>query len=179
MEQRTLQPLWTATYRQTTKTMYYLEPLKELAENRQRKQVALKVADLQAGGVAILLPYALCLDPAVNERINHIGRAVVPPVASLDGDFSQVQRSPYKINPPYSIHTYLWQVNGYRGLVYGTIGLTPKSGRGFVENGDLLLAHKEDATLKVWVFKGLARWYDGLPVGLTEAVKALQAQGQI
>ena len=47
MEQKELQPIWTATYLQTSKAMYYLEPLKEFAQNRQRKQVALKVADLQ------------------------------------------------------------------------------------------------------------------------------------
>lgn len=142
MEQGTLKPMWTATYRQTTKTMYYLEPLKELAENKQRKQVALKVAGLQADGVTILLPYSLCIDIAVNERIAHTGRAVVPPVASLDGDFSKVQVSPYKVNAPYSIHTYLWQVDGCKAVVYGTIGLTQRGGRGFVENGDLLVAKK-------------------------------------
>ena len=68
MEQKELQPIWTATYLQTSKAMYYLEPLKEFAQNRQRKQVALKVADLQEQGTKILLPYALCIDAQINER---------------------------------------------------------------------------------------------------------------
>ena len=179
MEQKELQPIWTATYLQTSKAMYYLEPLKEFAQNRQRKQVALKVADLQEQGTKILLPYALCIDAQINERITHKGRAIVPPVASLDGTFTQVQSSPYKINHPFDIHTYLWQVNGCKGLVYGTIGLTARDGKTIVENGDLLLIKASTGMLKVWVFKGLAGWYNGLPAGLTKAVEVLKGLGQI
>lgn len=170
--------VWVGEYLQKTSTMYYLAEVYKEAE-QGRGQVASKVADLQGQGIGILLPVKFSLDRMCNNRINHTGRAVVPPVASMDGIFTRVEVSAYKEHKPYKVHTYLWQVVGYPALLYGTIGTSDKCGR-IRETGDLVVILDSGDRLKVWVFKGDAvPFNNGLPTGLQRAIAYLKDAGVV
>lgn len=168
--------VWAGEYLQHTPQMYYLEQVKGQAE-QGRKQVADKVRELQGQGVSLLMPYKFSFDRGCNNRINHTGRAIVLPYASMDGQFTQVQLSAYKKYKPFKVHTYLWQVEACPALLYGTIGISNRVGR-INEIGDLILILDKGNRLQVWVFKGFANpLNNGLPTGLPRAVAYLKGRG--
>lgn len=113
-----------------------------------------------------------------NIKVIRSGRGLLPKVGHMKAGFTKAETSPYKQFKPYRVQTSIWQVEGYRTLYYGTIGLTGITGRIEGDNGDLILFYTSDwKRVQVVVFVGLADPVR-LPANLAEAVAFIKSQMQ-
>lgn len=108
-------------------------------------------------------------------KIARSGRGLLPKVGQMKSSFTKAESSPYKQNKPYKVHTSIWQIEGYKTLFYGTIGLTGTSGRIEADNGDLILFSTSDwEKVYITIFVGLVDSLR-LPEVLAQAAECLQS----
>jgi hypothetical protein len=156
--------LWRAEYVVSpyTNSSYYASTLEgnfELADKRER-EAAMKedVAMLVQCGEEWLLPHRIgFMRGGSMASVSYNGRARNMMDAQLKGAFTQVERSPYKVNKPYEVQTGLWRYIGTQTIFYGSIGITGNNGRIDRDNGDLVLVRTADwERVEIFIFQGLA-----------------------
>ena len=105
-----------------------------------------------------LLPKTLSISTRTGiGKVSRTGRGLLSKVGQMKAGFTRAENSPYKVNKPYRVQTSIWQVENYRTIYYGTIGITGETGRIEGDNGDLILFATADwKKLVVAVFVGLA-----------------------
>lgn len=146
---------------ETSSSFYASEVVDSLNVNgrgAQKQAISDLLEATRKAGRELLLPYRIGVIPTINApKINESGRGEVFSVGQLKGKFTEIQNSPYKVFPPFEVHTSLWRIEGKPLLYYGTIGITGSSGRIAQDNGDLLIARTADwKALNIFIFRGLA-----------------------
>jgi hypothetical protein len=145
-----------------TSSSFYASEVSDALNVQGRGEQKQAIKDLlranREAGRELLLPYRIGVIPTINApKINDSGRGNVFSIGQLKGKFTEIQNSPYKVYPPYEIHTSLWKVEDKPLLYYGTIGITGSRGKIAQDNGDLLIVRTSDwKALNIFIFKGLA-----------------------
>lgn len=129
----------------------------EIDDAKERKfEVSRKIDQILRLGEEMLLPIRLSIVQGDSLPINHSGRGTRNRIAQLKGQFTQPEKSPYMQFPPYNVNTSVWQVEGFRCLFYGTIGI--RFPTGIADNGDLVIFKTSDwIDITIYIFKGLAK----------------------
>ena len=132
-------------------------PLAEIADTKERKNaVSGKIEKLIRSGKEMLLPIRLSIVQGNDLPVNHSGRGTRNRIAQLKGAFTLPEQSPYKQYSPYHVNTSVWQVEGFKCLYYGTIGISFPTG--IADNGDLVIFQTSDwIDITIYIFKGLAK----------------------
>ena len=131
--------------------------LQEIDDAKERKlEVSRKIGQILRSGEEMLLPIRLSIVQGNSLPVNHSGRGTRNRMAQLKGAFTQPEQSPYKQYSPYHINTSVWQVEGFKCLFYGTIGISFPTG--IADNGDLVIFKTSDwIDITIYIFKGLAK----------------------
>ena len=156
--------VWNGRYikKQGTNTSYIMEEfagLDLIQDNKAKEKAFADEIERQQQRNKMLLPIRLCFITGEDAApVSYSGRGMRKRVAQMKSAFTKVEQSPYKIAKPYKCCTSIWEMDGNKRLLYGTIGITQKEGLPASDNGDLIFFYTNGwEAVDIFVFKGLAR----------------------
>ena len=154
--------MWQAQYHLKPDTAFsYLHKdflgIADISDNKERKAHTIQMIQMKASsGKEMLLPIRLAFIKGDMINISHTGRGSRNKIRQMKGYYTKPEISPYKLYPPYQVNTSIWQVDGYKTLYYGSVGINLAEGQHTRDNGDLILFFTTDWTkVDVFIFKGL------------------------